>query len=59
MNKIFKNDMQPVSLWERVKLLFVKAQEDFDLENGIIVKYKKMNNNLYILEMTFVKVEGD
>ena len=59
MRELFKNDMQPVSLWERVKLLFVKAQEDFDLENGIIVKYKKMNNNLYILEMTFVKVEGD
>lgn len=47
-------DIQPVSLLERIKLLFVKAQYDYDYENGTIIKYKKMNNQLYILQMIFM-----
>lgn len=47
-------DIQPVSLLERIKLLFVKAQYDYDFENGTIIKYKQMNNQLYILKMIFM-----
>lgn len=50
---IFQN-IQTVSLLERIKLLFVKAQYNYDFENRIIIKYKQMNNQLYILKMIFM-----
>lgn len=54
MNKIFP-DIPTITLWEKIKLLFRKAQYNYDFENGIIIKYKEMNKQLYILQMIFIE----
>lgn len=49
---MLKNDLEPITIWEHIKLLFVKTKYDYD--NGIFIKYKEMNGKLYILKMTLI-----
>lgn len=46
------NDLEPITIWEHIKLLFIKAKYDYD--NGMFIKYKEMNGKLYILKMSFI-----
>jgi len=48
---MFEDMIESVSILERIKLLFVKAQYDFDYEDKTIIKYKKMKDKIYILQI--------
>lgn len=48
---MFEDMIESVSILEKIKLLFVKAQYDFNYEDSTIIKYKKMKDKIYILQI--------
>ena len=48
------DDIKPVSIKERIKLMFVKTRYKCNLEDGTEIKYKIMDGKLYILKITYI-----